>query len=135
MLLRSRPQICLFSATYPNSVREFVLQFAPDSNRITLVGQSIIFVQPKQTADEAVNKRTQEEHSCAVLHGGLSPNERDSIMEEFRLGKAKVLIATNVLSRGIDVIVVDLVINYDLPVMRLDDEYVPDFETYGISTN
>ena len=186
MLIKNRPQICLFSATYPQSVREFATQFAPDANRLTLpeeelkvdaikqfyieiadfanhnsdlfpnyhprmsndvknkllediyglltVGQSIIFVQTKRTADEVVSKMTQEGHSCVSLHGGLSPTERDTIMDDFRKGTAKVLIATNVLSRGIDVIGVNLVINYDLPTMRIEDEYVPDFETYGITS-
>jgi len=52
-------------------------------------------------------------------------NERDTIMREFRYGQTRILITTNVLSRGIDVLSVNLVINYDIPTKdgnRLDIE-------------
>ena len=55
---------------------------------------------------------TEEGHSVAQLSGGLEGSERDRIIDDFRSGKAKVLIATNVLARGIDVQSVTMVINY-----------------------
>ncbi|CAG8827422.1 20389_t:CDS:1, partial [Gigaspora rosea] len=67
-------------------------------------------------------------HKVINLHGGLSTAERDEVMDGFRKGSAKVLITTNVLSRGIDVLQVNLVINYDIP-MDLSGRN-PDFETY-----
>jgi hypothetical protein len=42
--------------------------------------------------------------------------ERDKVIDEFRQGKAKVLISTNLLARGIDILQVSLVVNYDLPM-------------------
>lgn len=51
--------------------------------------------------------------SC--LHGDLSQNQRDAIMDTFRKGKTTVLVATDVAARGIDVSDIDLVINYDIP--------------------
>lgn len=51
--------------------------------------------------------------SC--LHGDLSQNQRDAIMNTFRSGKTTVLVATDVAARGIDVRNIDLVINYDIP--------------------
>ena len=53
-----------------------------------------------------------EGHSVAQLSGGLEGAERDSIIDKFRSGQAKVLITTNVLARGIDVQSVTMVINY-----------------------
>jgi ATP-dependent RNA helicase DeaD len=53
--------------------------------------------------------------SVVSLHGDLSQNQRDHSMELFRGGKADVLVATDVASRGIDVRQVDCVINYDVP--------------------
>lgn len=50
-----------------------------------------------------------------------------SVMDEFRSGAASILISTNVLARGIDVLDVTMVINYDLPLTR---DNTPDFETY-----
>jgi ATP-dependent RNA helicase DDX19/DBP5 len=47
---------------------------------------------------------TRKNHSVAALVGRLEPEQRDRVMTDFREGKAKVLIATNVLARGIDVL-------------------------------
>jgi len=51
----------------------------------------------------------------ACLHGDLSQNQRDSIMRDFRSARSTVLVATDVAARGIDVLDIDLVINYDVP--------------------
>jgi ATP-dependent RNA helicase DDX19/DBP5 len=67
-------------------------------------------------------------HQVAVLHSALdNVSERDRIIDLFRDGLAKVLITTNVLARGIDVINTSLVINYDLPLLYGG---IPDTETY-----
>jgi len=71
---------------------------------------------------------TENGHKVINLHGGLSVTERDDVMDGFRRGDAKVLITTNVLSRGIDVLQVNLVINYDLPMDATGRQ--PDYETY-----
>jgi ATP-dependent RNA helicase DDX19/DBP5 len=68
-------------------------------------------------------------HRVAALHGAFEGAERDSLLNDFRSGKSKVLITTNVLARGIDVSSVSMVINYDIPMKgRADSE--PDPETY-----
>ncbi|KNE66633.1 hypothetical protein, variant [Allomyces macrogynus ATCC 38327] len=91
------------------------------------VGQSIIFVHTRATAVDLTARMQAEGHQVAVLTGELTPAQRDRVMAEFRSGSAKVLIATNVLSRGIDVPQVNLVVNYDLP---MDENREPDFEAY-----
>lgn len=53
-----------------------------------------------------------EGHKVVQLTGAFEGAQRDSVIDNFREGKAKVLIATNVLSRGIDVQTVSLVVNY-----------------------
>ena len=69
----------------------------------------------------------QDGHQCTVIHGGLAPEERDRIFNMYRNGETKVLITTNVMARGIDVLDVNLVINYDLPI-EMNGQ--PDYETY-----
>jgi len=93
------------------------------------VGQSIIFVHSRRTAQELTDKMTKAGHTVSLLHGGadMSSGERDRVIDDFRDARTKVLITTNVLARGIDILQVMLVINYDLP---LDGENKPDFETY-----
>jgi len=90
------------------------------------IGSSIIFVKRRDTAVEIEKRMTAEGHQVASLTGALEGAERDRIIDAFRSGKAKVLITTNVLARGIDVQSVSMVINYDVP----DADGVADPETY-----
>lgn len=87
------------------------------------VGQSIIFVNTRHKAFELAKTMKAEGHTVSLICGTqaagverMEGSERDWIMQEFRDGITKVLIATDVLSRGIDVPAVTLVVNYDLPL-------------------
>lgn len=91
------------------------------------------------TADKIADRMRREGHKVASLHGSKEAADRDSIMDRFRSSQDKVLITTNVVARGIDIPQVNMVVNYDLPMMserqkepgvndRLD--LVPDVETY-----
>jgi len=95
------------------------------------VGQSIIFISTKSAATEIRDQMTAEGHAVSLLHGDMSPDQRDAVIDEFRRGMTKVLLTTNVLARGIDVLQVSLVINFDMP-MSLDEggKRYPDPETY-----
>ncbi|KAL2071209.1 hypothetical protein VTL71DRAFT_12444 [Oculimacula yallundae] len=93
------------------------------------IGSSIIFVKKRETASRIAERLTQDGHKVVAIHGAFDGNDRDSILQQFRTGQAKVLITTNVLARGIDVSSVSMVINYDIPMKgRMDDS--PDPETY-----
>ena len=70
-----------------------------------------------------------EGHKCTSIDGGLEKEARDRVVREFREGTTKVLISTDVLSRGFDVTQVTLVINFDVPTERSDIR-VPAYETY-----
>ncbi|GAA5807899.1 RNA helicase required for poly(A+) mRNA export [Mucor flavus] len=91
------------------------------------VSQSIIFCKRRDSADEIARRMRAQGHLVGSLHGKMLPEERDQVMDDFRRGIFKVLITTNVLSRGIDISQVSLVINYDLP---LDQRGQVDFEAY-----
>jgi ATP-dependent RNA helicase DDX19/DBP5 len=69
----------------------------------------------------------QDGHKVVALHGAQEGADRDKVIDDFRSGKAKVLITTNVLARGIDVATVSMVVNYDIP---LDSNSQPDPQTY-----
>ncbi|KAI9813424.1 MAG: RNA helicase required for poly(A+) mRNA export [Pycnora praestabilis] len=79
------------------------------------IGSSIIFVKRRDTAAEIERRMTAEGHKVASLTGAFEGSQRDQIIDAFRQGRAKVLITTNVLARGIDVQTVSMVINYDIP--------------------
>ncbi|ETW04164.1 hypothetical protein H310_04516 [Aphanomyces invadans] len=92
------------------------------------VGKSVIFVQARETAKKVTALMREKGHKVGILHGAdMAKEVRDQVLDDFRLGTTKVLITTNVLARGIDVLGVSLVINYDIPVNR---EGQPDPETY-----
>lgn len=77
--------------------------------------QCIIFVERKRGADR-LHRHLQAIHqNAAVTHGDLHQTRREKIMDGFRKGKITMLIATDVMSRGIDVQGISLIINYDLP--------------------
>ena len=78
---------------------------------------------------------TEQGHKVASLHGAKDAAERDSIIDNFREGRDKVLITTNVIARGIDILQVNMVVNYDLPLMNdrgkgFSEDARPDIETY-----
>lgn len=79
------------------------------------IGSSIVFVSTKATADKLYRLMKDEGHTVSVLHGGLDNTDRDRLIDDFREGRSKVLITTNVLARGIDIASVSMVVNYDLP--------------------
>lgn len=91
------------------------------------IGSSIIFVARRDTANKLYAKMKQEGHTVSVLHSDLDNTTRDQLIDDFREGRSKVLITTNVLARGIDIASVSMVVNYDLPV---DKDGNPDPSTY-----
>jgi ATP-dependent RNA helicase DDX19/DBP5 len=87
----------------------------------------ISFFEEKRSADIIADRMQKQGHQVTVLHGSKDPAERDKIIDEFREGLSKVLITTNVVARGIDILQVNMVVNYDLP-LTVDQR--PDPETY-----
>lgn len=87
-----------------------------DIYELLTLGQSIIFVRTRREGASLSTRLRQAGHTVSVLYGGdMTPEERDRVLDEFRGGTTRVLVTTNVLSRGVDVLSVTAVINYDLP--------------------
>jgi ATP-dependent RNA helicase DeaD len=78
--------------------------------------QTLIFVERKRWADNLYRDLKRAVPRAAVIHGDLPQSQREKIMAAFRTGEIKYLIATDVMSRGIDVNDLSHVINYDLPM-------------------
>ncbi|CAI7779445.1 unnamed protein product [Closterium sp. NIES-53] len=93
------------------------------------LGQSIIFVKTRETARDLHRKLEADGHRCTSIQGGMSHEERDDVIREFRSGTTKILIATDVLARGFDQAQVTLVVNFDLPVKNAPPNE-PEYETY-----
>jgi translation initiation factor 4A len=80
-----------------------------------LIGQCIIFVNSVGSADELTSRLETNGFSVSKIHGTMDTSVRTEVLRDFRLGLIRVLIATDVLSRGIDVEQIGIVINYDMP--------------------
>lgn len=84
--------------------------------------QTLVFVGTKLMADSLSEKLANTGFLPEALHGGLRQSQRDKVMRRFRNGTTRVLIATDVAARGIDVRNMGAVINYDIP--QCSDDYV-----------
>lgn len=97
-------------------------------------GSVLIFVNSKKFAENFALKLHEQGHKCEILTSDMEQQDRIDIMDEFKAGKIRILITTNLLSRGIDNRKVSLVINLDLPytVRKTEEELIRnfDFETY-----
>lgn len=77
--------------------------------------KSLIFCNTKKMVDEITGLLKDRGYEAEGLHGDLSQNQRDTVMNLFRGGRCAILSATDVAARGIDVSGVDAVFNYDVP--------------------
>ena len=75
----------------------------------------IIFCRTKHRADRVGKMLSKNNHAVAVIHSNRSQRERDQALGGFRNGRFKILVATDIAARGIDVAEVTHVINYDVP--------------------
>jgi len=79
------------------------------------VSQGIIFVNSKQKAIYLKELLEKKNFMIGIIHGGYNQYERNDILMNFKSGKTRILITTDILSRGIDIQQISLVINYDIP--------------------
>jgi translation initiation factor 4A len=79
------------------------------------IAQAVIFCNSKKRVDQLRDELSAKEFPVSAIHGEMLPKVRKDILDEFRKGKSRILIATDLLARGIDVHGVSLVINFDLP--------------------
>jgi len=92
------------------------LQFLTDLLQKERPASTIIFRRTKHGADRLAMDLHKKGYEVVPLHGNLSQNQRDHYMGAFRDGRADILVATDIASRGIDVSQVACVVNYDVPV-------------------
>jgi len=88
------------------------------------ISQSIIYVNSANTAKELEYRLNDENFATSIIYGALSVEERDQVMKNFRSGKSRILVSTDLLSRGIDVQQIAVVINYELPFDGQLDSYI-----------
>jgi ATP-dependent RNA helicase RhlE len=83
-------------------------------------GSFLVFVRTKHGADRVARRLTRSGHSATQIHGDRSQAQRNAALRSFSEGRHRVLVATDVAARGIDVANVAHVINFDMPKMAED---------------
>ncbi|KAK7838489.1 dead-box atp-dependent rna helicase 38 [Quercus suber] len=162
----SHCQVVLFSATFNETVKNFISRVVKDYNQLYVkkeelslesvkqykvrcpderakvlvikdrifelaenLGQTIIFVRTRNNAAMLHKALAELGYTVTTVQGAATPEDRDKIIQEFKNNLTKVLISTDLLSRGFDQQQVNLVINYDLPVNH-NYQSEPDYEVY-----
>jgi superfamily II DNA/RNA helicase len=85
-------------------------------------GSAIIFVKTKYGADKLSDKLSRQNHKSDAIHGNLRQSRRDRVIQSFRDRQFRVLVATDLAARGLDVPHIELVINYDMP--QCPEDYI-----------
>ncbi|MDH3948982.1 MAG: DEAD/DEAH box helicase [Gammaproteobacteria bacterium] len=86
----------------------------------TELSQAVIFTATKRGADKLAKRLADQGHTSAALHGDMGQGARKRTVEQMRRGKFRLLVATDVASRGLDIKGISHVINYDLPMVAED---------------
>tara|TARA_X000000368_G_scaffold200278_1_gene158124 strand:- start:44 stop:997 length:954 start_codon:yes stop_codon:yes gene_type:complete len=85
-------------------------------------GSILVFVKTKHGADKIVKKLKFDDYSAEAIHGNLRQSKRDRVIRGFRAGKNRILVATDVAARGLDIPLIQHVINFDLP--QVPEDYI-----------
>ena len=96
------------------TLTEVLKEINPDG-KVEAVPKTIIFVSRKTTCEHLSNTLWEAGYSCDALHGDRQQFQRTKTMDQFKRSQIRILVATDVAARGLDVKDIDVVINYDFP--------------------
>jgi translation initiation factor 4A len=88
------------------------------------IKQSLIYCNTRDRAEMLYANMIKRDFTVSLIHGDMDPATRADRMREFRVGSTRVMISTDLLSRGIDVQQVSSVINYDIPSLNSKETYI-----------
>jgi superfamily II DNA/RNA helicase len=128
--LNNPERIAVGSLSTPiEKIKQETFQITQDKKYHELINQLIerngsilVFVKTKHGADKIVKRLKYDGHSADAIHGNLRQSKRDRVINGFRNGKSRILIATDVAARGLDIPLIQHVINYDLP--QVPEDYI-----------
>ena len=126
MKLPARIEVAPPGTTADRVSQEFFIVSKPDKLRLLekvlgdYRGSTLVFSRTKHGAKKLLRAVKAMGHNAAEIHGNRSPSQRHDAMEGFKTGRYRVLVATDIASRGIDVKGIELVLNFDLPMDASD---------------
>jgi ATP-dependent RNA helicase RhlE len=110
-VLKPSPNVELQSFEVPTDKKQELLEHLLG----TETGSFLVFVRTKHGADRVAKRLTRSGHSATSIHGDRSQSQRNAALRSFAQGRHRILVATDVAARGIDVPEVAHVVNFDLP--------------------
>lgn len=128
--LRQPERIAVGSTTTPTAnIRQELVQLSDTEKYPRLLqeldqraGSIIIFVKTKHGSKRLADKLNKAEHQADAIHGNLQQNRRDRVLSNFRDKQYRILVATDVAARGLDIPHIEHVINFDLP--QCPEDYI-----------
>jgi ATP-dependent RNA helicase DeaD len=128
--LKNPERVSVGSVSTPiEKIKQETFQITPDKKYHELINQLVersgsilVFVKTKHGADKIVKRLKYDGHSADAIHGNLRQSKRDRVIKGFRSGKSRILVATDVAARGLDIPLIQHVINYDLP--QVPEDYI-----------
>lgn len=102
-------QVCLVFDQQKKDVLNYIVSLKPEFTSI------IIFTSSKNQVSEIVYQLKKAGHASKGMSSNLEQSEREEVLAKFRSKKVRILVATDVMSRGIDIKDINMVINYDAP--------------------
>ncbi|KAM0684870.1 RNA helicase required for poly(A+) mRNA export, partial [Conglomerata obtusa] len=110
----------------PAEIKMYYIDLKRDKKTETLmllceylsIGQMIIFVATRRRVEIVKKELEGDMHKVGCLHGEMDIDAREQAVDDFRKAKTKVLVSTDVFSRGMDIPQVNLIVNYDMPVYQ-----------------
>ena len=111
--------VCFVGQTEKQALLTLALRKGLQSGEMDRV---LVFTRTKHGADRVVKKLSQSGIAANAIHGNKSQPQRERALEEFKAGRAKILVATDIAARGIDVTGISHVVNFELP--NVAEQYV-----------
>ncbi|MCC6597498.1 MAG: DEAD/DEAH box helicase [Alphaproteobacteria bacterium] len=112
-----------------DKIKQDVIRLSEDEKYDELVrqlddrsGSVIIFVKTKFGTERLAKRLARENHSTDAIHGDLRQTKRDRVIRDFRSKNYRILVATDIAARGLDIPHIEHVINYDLP--QVPEDYI-----------
>jgi len=97
------------------SEEQFKFEVLADLYRFLNINQTIIYCNSKKKCQQIHARLQQNNFTASSIHSDMSQQERNAVIQKFRMGNVRILLATDIIARGIDVQQVSTVINFDLP--------------------